>query len=217
MSHPRMKKSFLIASTIALSVGLVAASASAASAHEALASTNPGEGATVTELAAVELVFTAEILDTMNTGRTEVLGPDELHYETSCARIDGTVMTTDVQLGAAGEYRVLWRAVSGDGHPISSEYSFTYAPAGGATAVAGTAESVCGDDGRVIEPAPETTPTATELPSETPTVAADEGSDSAAAEDQGADVWPWVGATVGGVVVIAVIAWLVAARRKKKA
>ncbi|MDY0909513.1 copper resistance protein CopC [Microbacterium sp. CFBP9034] len=35
------------------------------------------------------------------------------------------------ELGAAGDYRVLWRAVADNGHPISSEYSFTYAPVEG--------------------------------------------------------------------------------------
>lgn len=216
MSRRHVMKPIQIASAIALSLGLVLASGSAASAHEALSSTNPGEGATVAELAEVELVFTAEILDEPTSGRTEVLGPDGRHYETNCAQIDGAVMTTAVELGAAGEYRVLWRAVSGDGHPISAEYSFTYAPAV-ASEGAGTELSVCGEDGRLVEPSPtaEITVAPSDLPSETPADAT--ATDPASSQDQGAGVWVWVGATAGVVMVIALIAWLIAARRKKSA
>ncbi|PZT98950.1 MAG: hypothetical protein DI630_17925 [Gordonia sp. (in: high G+C Gram-positive bacteria)] len=217
MSRRPVRRPVQIASAIALSLGLVLASASTASAHEALSSTNPAEGATVTELAAVELVFTDEILDEPTSGRTEVLGPDGRNYETDCAQIDGAVMTTAVALGAAGEYRVLWRAVSGDGHPISAEYSFTYAPPAGAVAAAGSDGSVCGDDGQVVEPSPvaEITVAPTDLPSETPTDAA--AADPASTQDQGAGVWVWVGVTAGVVALIALIAWLIAARRRKSA
>ena len=37
------------------------------------------------------------------------------------------MLTGNVPELTAGEYRVLWKTVSADGHPVSGEFSFTYA------------------------------------------------------------------------------------------
>jgi copper resistance protein C len=40
-------------------------------------------------------------------------------------------MSTPAVLGAPGKYKVIWQIVSADGHVVSDEYSFTWAPATG--------------------------------------------------------------------------------------
>ena len=43
----------------------------------------------------------------------------------------GPTLSTKITAGSAGTYKVMWRAVSSDGHPIEGKYSFTVqAPAG---------------------------------------------------------------------------------------
>ncbi|MGB5674816.1 MAG: copper resistance protein CopC [Gemmatimonadota bacterium] len=56
---------------------------------------------------------------------------------------DGRVLVGDVPELTAGEYRVLWTTVSADGHPVSGEFSFTYA---GAPAVADVPAAEAGDE-----------------------------------------------------------------------
>jgi methionine-rich copper-binding protein CopC len=217
MSQLHPKRSLQIAAVIALACGLIVAPGTAASAHEALASANPADGETVSQLAAVELVFSAEITAEPVTSRTtQVIGPDGRHYETDCSAVAGAFMTTPVALGAAGDYRVLWRAVSADGHPISGEYTFSYAPTADASVSPGMDQPACDENGqRVIQetPKPVATIEASELPQAEPTGSASPTPVSVGAE-RGADVWPWVAATAGGIAVIAVIAWVLRARRK---
>ena len=213
MSGLNVHRFLVVAAATVISAGLVVGSASAASAHEALSSTNPEAGASVSELPAVELVFTDVILDEPTAAKTVVIGPDDRYYETGCSDVDEAVMTTPVELGEAGEYRVLWRAVSGDGHPISDEYSFTYQPAAGAAAAAGRETPACGDDGQPAEEAPaaQVTVAPSDLGSEPPAASAE--ADDAAVAEQGAPVWVWVIVAVGVVAVIAIVAAVVRGQR----
>lgn len=215
MSGLNVHRFLVVAAATVISAGLVVGSASAASAHEALSSTNPEAGASVSELPAVELVFTDVILDEPTAAKTVVIGPDDRYYETGCSDVDEAVMTTPVALGAAGEYRVLWRAVSGDGHPISDEYSFTYQPAAGAAAAAGRETPACGDDGQLAEesPAAQVTVAPSDLASESPASSAE--ADAAVVAEQGAPVWVWVVVAVGVVAVIAIVAAVVRGLRRK--
>lgn len=123
-------------------VGAALGGAQAASAHDSLIATSPASGDTVTSLTDVALTFSANLLGG-NGNIVIVTGPDGRHYETDCTSLAGPTLTTPVALGAAGTYEVTWRAVSSDGHPVSSDYTFTYSPAAGTTAAEGTTTSVC--------------------------------------------------------------------------
>ena len=47
-------------------------------------------------------------------------------------------MSTAARLGAAGAYTMLYQLVSADGHTVSGEIPFTWAPSGSVTASKGT-------------------------------------------------------------------------------
>lgn len=117
--------------------------AQAASAHDSLVSSTPSADETVSTASEVELTFSANLLGADGGNEVIVVGPDSRHYETDCTALAGPTLTTPVQLGAAGEYQVTWRAVSSDGHPVSGTYEFAYAPAAGAPAAPGAETSPC--------------------------------------------------------------------------
>jgi copper resistance protein C len=134
------------AAVVAIAGALVAGGAQAASAHDSLIAASPAPGDTVTSLAEVELTFSDNLLNLGAGNIVIVTGADGRHYETDCTALAGPTLTTPVALGAAGDYEVTWRAVSSDGHPVSDTYTFTYDPAPGAEAAAGSASPACATD-----------------------------------------------------------------------
>jgi methionine-rich copper-binding protein CopC len=130
-----------------------------ASAHNYLVSSSPAAGSTVdAPPSEVTLTFNDVILDLAAAGGAggdagagsspaaggssvvQVTGPDGhgTHYETGCATDAGRSVSVPVALGGSGEYRVTWRVVSADGHPVSDSIAFTYQAPAGAAASAGT-------------------------------------------------------------------------------
>jgi methionine-rich copper-binding protein CopC len=101
----------------------------AASAHDRLVSTTPGDGSTVaTAPTTVELTFSDDVVAV----GTEIVvsGPDG-EVQQGRPRIDGTAVTQSLAPGSpAGAYTVTWRATSKDGHPVSGTFAFTAASAG---------------------------------------------------------------------------------------
>lgn len=186
----------LTALAAAIGVGLVLATAgaTAASAHDALESTDPAQGSTVKSLSSVTLTFSADPLGADGTSVVQVIGPDKKYYETACPDLNGPVVSSPVALGGAGAYEVLWRVVSSDGHPISGSYTFRYAPDGTASAsAAGSAQPKCG-------PASAATP----APAEDPLMTTDSST-------------LWFGLGIGAVVLIGVGvgAWALARGRSR--
>jgi len=175
---------------LVLAAFAVPAASVAAYAHDALVASDPAAGATVAEASAVALTFSADPIAAEGADVVEVVGPDGRYYETDCPALTGPTVTTPVALGPAGEYRVEWKIVSSDGHPVSDEFSFTYAPAVDAAAAAGADAPACARAG-----------TQTQEP---------------AAPDQGeaSDPGLWVGLGIGAVVLagVAVGAWLLIRR-----
>jgi methionine-rich copper-binding protein CopC len=129
---------------VLLAAAAVPAASLAAYAHDALVTSDPAAGATVTSLAQVTLTFNADPIDGDGADVVQVVGPDGRYYETDCPSLAGPVVTAPVALGPAGEYRVEWKIVSSDGHPVSDVYTFTFAPTAGAVAAKGEASPVCG-------------------------------------------------------------------------
>jgi copper resistance protein C len=94
-------------------------------AHTALEASSPkNDGKTGLAPAQVVLKFTEPIL---NTGsRVAVQGPDGVDYHASVARIAGDELTQPLKpLGPAGQYRVTFRVVAADGHPLTGGMRFT--------------------------------------------------------------------------------------------
>ncbi|MFJ4219356.1 copper resistance protein CopC [Curtobacterium luteum] len=97
-----------------------------ASAHSALVSSEPAAEGTVTApLDRVTLTFSEAPLAGLDAGlRIEVRDAHGADVSSGDVEVSGTAMSKAVDLGS-GEYRVLWRYVSPDGHPITGEYVFT--------------------------------------------------------------------------------------------
>lgn len=127
-----MKRAALIG---AAAVALVAMGAAApAVAHNYLTASNPVAGETLTELPAEFFVTTNDaLLDLGGDGSgfgIEVIDADGLYYGDGCVTVGGSTMSTVPAIGEAGEYTFVYQFVSADGHTVSDEFAFTWAPAG---------------------------------------------------------------------------------------
>ena len=140
---------------------LALGAATPASAHDALQSSDPAADATVTEpLDAVTLTYSEELLalggETNGFAIQVIDVEDQSHHEDGCVAIDGATASEAVALDP-GTYQVLWQVVSSDGHPISGEYRFDYAPATTtetAEVQTVTTAPACGDEWAGSAPAP---------------------------------------------------------------
>lgn len=142
-------------------------------AHSRLESSDPvANSSTATSPQKVSLTFN----EAVQPGFTviTVIGPngDDYHSD-DISEVDDTVSVGVLPLGPAGAYRIGYRVVSADGHPVSGSVPFTLTTAGPGSP-------------RAAPPAG-----ATAAPSAVPT--------SAPAGDGGAPVWPWI---VGAVLVV---------------
>ena len=164
-----------LVASLAVSVLALLALATPASAHNALRSTDPADGATVATVPeAVTLTFDGEVLALGSV--VEVVNPDgDVVSAGEPVADDNTVtqaLTGDL---VPGEYTVTWRVTSGDGHPIDGTFGFT---ATAAAALPGEAVSPEPTDEATAEPTP--TPEPTSAPSAEPT---DDESSAAPAAD----------------------------------
>ena len=188
-----------LGASLALLLGLALATAGAgpASAHNYVVSTSPAEDSVVSEQPAVVSLTTNDaLLGLEGSTAVQVVGPDGLHYETSCPTVDGATAGVPAELGPAGEYTVVWQVVSTDGHPIAGEFEFEWAPADGQELATGSDAPACEGVGDAA-PASEGT--------------ANEGSAAVASVALG-DVL-WIGGAVIAVIAAGLGTWLVVRRR----
>lgn len=73
--------------------------------------------------------------------------------ETGCPTLTGAVMSTPVEAGPSGQYEVLWRVVSSDGHPVAGTYTFTVEPGATETDDPGSVAPKCGPQAPATEEA----------------------------------------------------------------
>ncbi|RLP73206.1 copper resistance protein CopC [Mycetocola tolaasinivorans] len=135
-------------------------SAPAAQAHNSVVSEYPAPTSTVTEQPGQIVVTTNDNLTPIGVNTLIVVGPDGKHYANGCGVVNGPALTMPANLGPAGKYEVTWQVVSTDGHPISGEFWFDWAPAAGQPVGTGqtdrpTCASGAPTDGAVVAPAPE--------------------------------------------------------------
>ncbi len=117
---------------IALAATLLAAflvlfSPLSASAHDALVSSSPeADGSVETVPTELTLTFSAKLIDGEGATEVVVTDPSGDAVTDGAATVDGAIVTQPLRgTGPAGEYHVIWKVVSSDGHPTSGEYSFT--------------------------------------------------------------------------------------------
>lgn len=113
-----------VAAALALAVALLA-QASPAMAHDRLVDASPSKNSVLDVIPAdITLSFSAT---PSNLGLAiKVTGPDGAEYAAGEPILDGTTVRQSLKAEApAGDYRVDWRVVSSDGHPISGTIDFT--------------------------------------------------------------------------------------------
>ncbi|MER2135132.1 MAG: copper resistance CopC family protein [Arthrobacter sp.] len=165
-----------------------------AHAHDELVSSNPADGAVLEAAPSeIELVFSSELMDLGN----QVIVEDSAGNNVAESE---PVLTRETLVQAvpaleAGDYKVNWRAVSSDGHPITGTFSFTVNAAEGAeTAAPSTAA---------------TTPAASE-PAATASPEANTTSESTSFGPLG-----WV-LTAVGVALVAVLVYVIVTLARKR-
>jgi methionine-rich copper-binding protein CopC len=105
-------------------VALLVGAAAAAQAHNVLVATSPADGSTVKVVpAAVMLTFNEPALAV----GTEIIvtGPAGQVQTGAAALVNNTVSEHLSPGSPAGQYKVVWRVASADGHPVAGTFSFT--------------------------------------------------------------------------------------------
>ena len=132
----RVSGAFL-AALFAVTGGLAWLAATPASAHAHLVRAVPGDGATVISAPArVRLVFDENV---RTPAALVVTGPSGTRVDHGQVQVLDNTASVRVDVMTAGQYTVAFRVVSADGHPVSTQTSFRFAPGG--TAQAGTVPS----------------------------------------------------------------------------
>jgi methionine-rich copper-binding protein CopC len=138
--------------TVALAAAVLLGTASSAQAHNFLVSSTPAADEVVTELPETFSVTTnGPLLDLSGTGAgfaIQVTDAAGSFYGDGCLTVSGPTLSTPASLGEAGAYRLVWQVVSEDGHTVSGEFAFEWAPASDVEPGVGVpAPPVCGVDG----------------------------------------------------------------------
>jgi methionine-rich copper-binding protein CopC len=120
----------VLAAVFAVTGGLVGLAATPASAHAHLVRAVPGDGATVTTAPKrVRLVFDENV---RAPAALVVTGPSGMRVDHGQADVLDNTAGVRVEVTMAGRYTVAFRVVSADGHPVSAQTSFQFAPGGSA-------------------------------------------------------------------------------------
>ena len=139
--------------------------AAPASAHSYLVSSTPTADETLTELPEeFSITMNENLLDLAGdgTGFGMLVRDDAgLYYGDGCVTISGATLSTPAALGEAGTYTLIYQVVSADGHPVSEEFTFEWAPGEGFDAATGS-DAAPGCGGEAATPAPETEEPATD-------------------------------------------------------
>lgn len=106
--------------------------ATPAFAHNTLLGSDPGDRATVQRSpTTIKLTYDEPVQEGKGFNTIKLTGPNGTTWRTGAVKVDSTVVSSSVgPLGPAGDYRIAWRIVSADGHPVSGELTFTLANAG---------------------------------------------------------------------------------------
>jgi methionine-rich copper-binding protein CopC len=132
-----------VGAAVALGLLTVLLTATPASAHNYLVSSTPQAGETLTALPEHFSVTTNEpLLDLGGDGSgfgIEIIDENGLYYGDGCVTVEGASISTVPAIGEAGTYRFVYQVVSADGHTVSDEFTFDWAPGAEFAASAGSA------------------------------------------------------------------------------
>jgi methionine-rich copper-binding protein CopC len=139
----------LAAAGLLVAGGSVLGLAAPAQAHNYLVSSTPSAGQTLTQLPeSFEITTNEPLLESAGLGgfALEIVDADGLYYGDGCLTVSGPTMSAAPAIGAAGQYTLLWQVVSADGHTVSEEFPFTWAPADDSAAGAASTGSATAPD-----------------------------------------------------------------------
>lgn len=144
-----MRRRVAALAALALAGSALLLGAVPASAHNSVVAVSPAKDSTVTTQPGTVAVTTSDNLlgDGENSEANAMTVQDAAgtYYGEGCATVSGPALSMPVQLGAAGTYTVTWQVVSADGHPVSGDFSFEWAPEAGQSLAEGSAtRPVCG-------------------------------------------------------------------------
>ena len=206
--HPRVSALAVLILAGATVLGLAAP----AQAHNFLVSSTPAAGEVVTTLPeSISITTNGPLLDLTGDGAgfaLQVTDAAGAFYGDGCLTVSGSTLSTPAALGAAGTYRVVWQVVSEDGHTVSDQFTFEWAPAADAEPATGqAAPPVCG-----VVPEETTTPTAdaTATPGATAEPVTRPEHENASLTDV-----LWIGGAILAALAAAAIALVVVARRNR--
>ncbi|MFW0770428.1 copper resistance CopC family protein [Arthrobacter koreensis] len=187
----------LLAAALLAAFAAVLFLAAPAHAHDELVSSNPADGAVLDAAPSeIELVFSSELMDLGNQVIVEdSAGTNLAESEPVLTR---ETLVQSVPALEAGDYKVNWRAVSSDGHPITGTFSFTVnGPAG-------------------ENPSPAATESAA-APAASDPAAAETASPEAATSSDSTSFGPmgWV-LTAVGVALVALLVYVIVAQARKR-
>ncbi|MEC5193262.1 MULTISPECIES: copper resistance CopC family protein [unclassified Arthrobacter] len=115
----------------------VATAASPALAHDSLSATSPASDAVLIHTPeSVSLTLSEPLADSKNPNFSIITVTDGAGKTVGdgTVTVPGPTLSTKLAGGDPGTYKVLWRTVSSDGHPIEGNYTFTVqTPAGQTT------------------------------------------------------------------------------------
>ncbi|MFM5904979.1 MAG: copper resistance protein CopC [Micrococcales bacterium] len=126
-----MNKTLRGLTVAALALSTLALNPLGAWAHDEVEGTNPKSQTTVAAgVFDVSVTFGEDIMAIPDgVGNAIVVsGPGtdgDTVWSNGCSTVDGSVLSTPVDLDKPGTYRVVWRAVSSDGHANEGSFSFT--------------------------------------------------------------------------------------------
>lgn len=202
----RLLRSVLVLFFTALLVGV----GPGASAHDELVDASPSDGAQL-EAAPEEirLTFSGQIA---TVGAQLAVTGGEGEALDGVPRVEGTEVVQDLRELAPGDYEVMWRVTSQDGHPISGTFSFAVQEmAGDVDEPAETAEQATGEGTTVEETTAVETSAAPAGSEDAPTGPEDPADTERADAEQatGIPAWVWVatGLAVLGLVALLIQTW----------
>lgn len=197
-----------------------------AQAHDELLSTDPADGATVDVLQELTLTFSGDIAEV--GAQLVITAPDGTEVADGDPQVRGTDLVQPLSDVVPGDYEVVWRVTSSDGHPISGTFAFTVQDDGqddrasqDEGAIGDGEEGATEDTGSQDEAGDEATEDGGTDPDATDTGAGDTTgedatpaptTDASSTQDSsqgGLPVWIWVvlGAVVLGLVALLARTW----------
>jgi methionine-rich copper-binding protein CopC len=95
-------------------------------AHAQLVSSSPKVSATLyVSPTTIALAFDDDLIQIPGANLIEVSDPKNRKVQSESAQVTGSKLTVKLKKSSVlGRYKVLWRALSSDGHPVSGFYYF---------------------------------------------------------------------------------------------